>query len=304
MDAAATPDTDAMPRHAPLPSPFDTEPFRTSDALAHGIGRGCLRGRDLARPFPGVRVAASSALDAARAYNVRMPAHQFFSHWTAARIHGLPLPRACAALHVTAAAPHRAPRLRGVVGHSSIASEHVVRGGVRVATAVDTWVAMSTELTLRDLVVMGDALVRRHRPMATMAELEHAVARHHGRRGAALLTAAFALVRPRTDSVRETLLRLAIVDYGLPEPVVNHEIRDDRGRFIAWGDLAYPECRVLAEYDGDQHRTDEKQYFRDIDRLDDLAEIRWRTVRFNKSHITTDRLEKLQRALRSAGWQP
>ena len=103
--------------------------------------------------------------------------------------------------------------------------------------------------------------------------------------------------------MKETLLRLAI-EYGLPEPEVNIEIVDARGRVIAIADLGYREFRVIAEYDGDQHRTDDKQFFRDVDRLDDLAEERWRVVRFNKSHVTVDRLLKLRRALLSAGWRP
>jgi len=175
---------------------------------------------------------------------------------------------------------------------------------MRVSTPVQTWVDMSTQLAPVDLVIMGDALLRRKSPLARLEELENAVVNHRGHRGAAALRAAFARVRPRTDSVRETLLRLAIVDFGLPEPEVNVEIRDARGRFIAWGDLAYPQYRVLAEYDGEQHRTDEKQFYRDVDRLDDLAEDRWRVVRFNKSHVSRERLLKLRRALIAAGWRP
>ena len=180
----------------------------------------------------------------------------------------------------------------------------MLKQGLRLSSPVQTWVEMCTELGHQDLVIMGDALLRRKRPIATMEQLAHAVLAHRGHRGAASLAAAFARVRPRTDSVRETILRLAIVDFGLPEPTVNLEIRDGRGRFIAWADLAYPEYRVIAEYDGEQHRTDQRQFFRDVDRLDDLAEDRWRVVRFNKSHISRERLIKLHRALLAAGWRP
>lgn len=233
-----------------------------------------------------------------------MPSYQFFSHWTAALEHELPVPRAPITLHVTALEPARAPRLRGVVGHSSTSNDVVIVGGLRVSAPVQTWVAMSTQLGRIDLVVMGDALVRRERPLATMEQLAEAVAAHSGKRGAAPLAAAFARVRPRTDSVKETLLRLSIVDFGLPEPEVNIKILNAQGQFVAWGDLGYPQFRVLAEYDGEQHRTDPKQFFRDVDRLDDLAEERYRVVRFNKSHISLERLRKLRRALLSAGWRP
>ena len=225
----------------PLPAPFDRQPFRVADARARGVGAGRLRGRDLLRPFHGVRATASNgSMDAALAYSLRMQPHQYFSHWTAAKLHELPVPRQPREIHVTAEAAARAPRARGVIGHTSKSGAVVRVRGLRVSAAVQTWVAMSTELGHTDLVVMGDALVRRKRPLATLEQLAAAVAAHHGHRGFANLAAAFARVRARTDSVRETLLRLAIVDFGLPEPVVNFEILDAQGRFVAFGDLAYP----------------------------------------------------------------
>ncbi len=294
-----------MPRHAPLPAPFDRGAFRVGIALAAGLTTGRMRGGDLARPFHGVRAIASDGIvDAIGAYGARMPAEQFFSHWTAAGIHRLPTPRSTHGLHVTAIAPARTPRVKGVTGHSISRAEVCVIGGLRVSSPVQTWVDMSTELSHRDLVTMGDALVRRKQPIATLDQLSAAVLANSGRRGAANLSSAFARVRARTDSVQETYLRLAIVDFGLPEPEVNIKILDARGRFIAWGDLGYPQFRVLAEYDGEQHRTDEAQFFRDVDRLDDIAEERWRVVRFNKSHVSRQRLLRLQRALISAGWRP
>lgn len=294
-----------MPRRVHLPTQISTAPFHISTGVALGMTSGRLRGGDLARPFDGVRVARGHGeIDAIAAYATRMRAAHHFSHWSAAEIHGLPVPRYDGPLHVTAVAPAVAPRMRGVSGHSARTANLMLVKGLRVSTPVDTWVTMATELSVRDLVILGDALVRRNRPVASMDELAAAVLAHRGKRGAASLTAAFASVRPRTDSVAETRLRLAIVGFGLPEPEVNVEVRDDRGRLIAIADLAYPEWKVVAEYDGDQHRTDDRQFFRDVDRLDDLAHERWRVIRFNRSHMTDARLHKLHRALLSAGWRP
>ena len=294
-----------MTRHRALPPPIDQRPFTVAEAHLLGVGEGRLRGRDLIRPFHGVRAAESATLlERARAYAARMPPTQHFSHWTAAALLNLPLPRADADLHVTAIAPSRTPRIRGVVGHSATSPTVSTARGLRVSSPIQTWVEMSTVLGHRALVVMGDALVRRQHPIATIEQLAEAVAHHRGQRGAVALTAAFARVRARTDSVRETLLRLAIVDFGLPEPEVNIKILNAEGRFLAWADLGYPQYRVIAEYDGEQHRTDEKQFYRDVDRLDDLAEERWRVVRFNRSHVTIERLHRLRRALVAAGWRP
>ena len=111
-----------------------------------------------------------------------------------------------------------------------------------------------------------------------------AVERHAGRRGHRALVTALEAVRSGTDSPEETRLRLDLVEFGLPEPVVNLPIMDEAGRLCAIGDTAYPEYLVLAEYDGEHHRTEDRQYARDADRLDDLTRLGWRNIRFTKRH--------------------
>ena len=86
-------------------------------------------------------------------------------------------------------------------------------------------------------------------------------------------------VRPRTDSIRETVLRLLIVDAGLPEPEVNLEIRNRAGAIIAHGDLVWRSSKVIVEYDGDQHRTDRWQFSVDVDRIGRLQQLGWLVIR-------------------------
>ena len=250
-------------------------------------------------------------LDLCRAYAALMRPSEYFSQATAARAHGIPLPWRLEAesLHVTAVLPAGRPRGRGVHGHA-VAPElarFVTVGGLRVSHPVQAWCELATTLTLRELIAMGDALVRRQHPLATMTELADAVLRWRGRRGCVALSEALRFIRPRTDSWEETMLRLDLMDAGLPDPEVNVEIRDRDGRFIALGDLAFREYRVLAEYDGQQHRTDDRQYQRDVERLDDLARLGWRTVRFTRLHrgpARTERIGRVRSALHARGWQP
>jgi hypothetical protein len=236
-----------------------------------------------------------------------MSAHAFFSHITAAQIWGFPLPMWVdfAELHVCVIKPARAPRLSGVVGHHCAAGavSVVERRGLRVTSAVDTWCMLSSVLPLDDLVAAGDWLVRRQQPFATIDALEAAVEAFAGRPGARRLKLAMSLVRARTDSPRKTRLRLLLSRAGLPEPVVNHPICDERGRFVAFGDLAYPRYRVLVEYDGAHHREDEQQFNRDVDRLDDIMQLEWRVVRLNKSHSHSQMVQKVTAALISRGWR-
>ena len=239
-----------------------------------------------------------------------MRVSEVFSHGTAAELHGLPLPpRLRGQVHVAAVAPAGLPRASGVHGHRILPGDvRIVRRlGLPVVAPVDVWCQLAGSLNERELVIVGDALVQRRKPLATLEALEDAVRRHAGRRGRRKLMAALQRIRPRTDSPQETELRLDIIAFGLPEPEVNVEISDMDGRLIAIADLAWREYRVAAEYDGEHHRTDRSQYARDVDRLDDVAHEGWRVVRFNATHRgirRTQRLGRLRDALIAAGWRP
>lgn len=320
-----------MPRHAPLPDELRGRAFSVGEGLEQGLTIGRMRSRDLDAPFHGVRmpptasgVAApvGAALGAAaaaiaythrcRAYATRMREGHFFSHHTAARLLGLPVPgndRVDAIVHVSVFAPSRAPRVAGVMGHTS--SPGTARlgsiGGLPVTSPIDTWCQLAAVLQLDDLIVLGDALVRRTHPFATMEQLRVAADGMAGARGARRLREALCWIRPGTDSPRETLLRLIIVRAGLPEPEVNGVITNEQGEFVALGDLVYRRYRVLVEYDGGDHRLQERVYNHDIDRLDDIMALAWRVVRINKSHFASGgarAVNKVRSALLAAGWRP
>lgn len=294
------------PKAALLPHEFRQRAFSTTEALAAGVSRSRLRRTDLVRPFHGTRVGTGSAdfLGRCRSFRTRMDERHFFSHSTAARILGLPLPAALVEdgdLHVSTIRPSRALKARGVIGHQSLlAAEHLLRwGGFPLPRADDILVQLAPMLTLTELVQVGDALTRRQRPLATVEQLCDAAANAGHRPGVVKLRQAVALVRPRTDSPMETELRLAIVNAGLPEPVVNHSITDAAGAVVALGDLAFPEHRLVIEYDGDHHRRDRDQYVKDIDRLWRIEECGWRVVRINATHMEKEASEAVLR-VRSA----
>jgi very-short-patch-repair endonuclease len=168
------------------------------------------------------------------------------------------------------------------VGHQCIAVVEEVRG-LPVVGAVEAWCQLASLASEDELIMAGDALLRRHQPLARYADLSSAVETAARRRGIRRLRTALPLVRARTDSPMETVLRLAIIRSGLPEPVVNYAI--DVGDKLLHADLAYPRHKVAVEYDGDQHRSDVRQYERDIDRLWQIESRGWRVVRINRSHL-------------------
>jgi very-short-patch-repair endonuclease len=220
----------------------------------------------------------------ARAYAVRMPKEQVFSHATAAIILGMRVPRRLEnePLHVTSASEW-ATRMKGVVGHRTEAGlPYLELRGLRVTTPADTWAALSSKLTLDELIVAGDGLVRRRGPLASLGELRSAVAIRTGARGVKKLRRAFLDVRENTDSARETHLRLLICRSGLPEPEINVAIVNRYGAVIAHGDLVYRAAKVVIEYDGDHHFEDADQYRIDIARLDEVMEEGYRVIRVDK----------------------
>ncbi len=186
------------------------------------------------------------------------------------------------------------------------------RHGLAVADPVSTWLHLATTLDHYDLVAAGDYLVRTPhfpvpgdpRPFATIEELAGRTARYGGR-GRRNATLALDRVRTGVDSPQETRLRLLMVDDGLPEPLTDVPIHDSAGARIAWVDLYYPGLRLVVEYDGEQHRTNDKQYARDVIRLDSLRDEGEHVLRFGKLSLTGTGLPALTRIrdrMHMLGW--
>lgn len=70
-------------------------------------------------------------------------------------------------------------------------------------------------------------------------------------------------VEPASESPPETRLRVRLVEFGLPRPVAQWEVRSPSGSFVARLDLAYPDRQVAVEYDGawywQQRRADDRR---------------------------------------------
>lgn len=291
---------------APLPHELTSRPFHVRRAAELGVTRGRLAAGDLSTPFRGVRAVARPAelLDLCQAYAERMPERHVFSHETAAGLWNLPLPRrAPLPLHVSAPAPLRQPRVSGVVGHrlgSGICTARL--SGLPLVAAADAWCQLAANLGHDDLVSAGDRLVGWRSPIATLDEIDAAIERFGPRHGARRLRAARGDIRPGSASRRETRLRLRVLRAGFPEPELNAPIRLGAG-WIAHGDLVFREYGVLLEYDGEQHRVDDAQFHRDVERLNDLAADGWVVIRVGRRLPVTRALDQLERALRSRGWR-
>lgn len=317
-----------MTRIAPLPPELVTRPFHVGEALARGVTSSRLRARDLLIPTRGVRVSRAAAaappprahdqerlradlLERAAAIAPALTSEQFFSHGTALALLGAPLPYLRGAaweVHVSARRPAGQPRRDGVVGHR-LQARPPSRGtanGLPIEHPARAWRQAAATWDLDDLIAAADHLMCARHRILTLADLHAEIAEAGDLRGH-LLARALAEVRIGAETAEETHLRLLLVRAGLPEPVLNIELRDSRGRFVARLDLAYPGYRLAVEHDGRTHAFDEQQFAKDADRWDAIRSEGWTHVRILSHHLRPDprrALTKVTDALVAAGWRP
>jgi very-short-patch-repair endonuclease len=165
--------------------------------------------------------------------------------------------------------------------------------GLPVAEPASTWFQCATLLAPRDLTALGDRLVtaqgrgRSVRPAQTTLEALAATISTSARaRGTARARAALADVRIGPQSRMETLLRLLLVETGLPEPAIAPAIQT-RSR-VLHPDLAFLQWRVVLEYEGDGHRTDARQWRHDIWRREAFEEAGYRVIRVHSEDVLAE----------------
>ncbi|WP_159500327.1 hypothetical protein [Microbacterium sp. 18062] len=115
------------------------------------------------------------------------------------------------------------------------------------------------------------------------------------RRGAAKLRPALENARDGASSRPESGARLILLDGGLPEPELDVDVFDDRGRFLGCSELAYPERRLAIEYESRGHLTP-YQLRRDAEKCNDYQSAGWRIVRLTRSEVFGARREAVRRA--------
>ncbi len=250
----------------PLPQPLDSTPFTTRSARDVGIHRGRLRGPDLEHPFHGVYVPSVVQLDVEElcaALATRVSADAFFCGPTAAMLYGIPLPRRLEleyTTHVAVPAPATAPVGRGVTGHSYriVDNELTKLNGLRVTTPARTWCELSLALTLDELIAAGDYLIHHERRMSSRNDLADMLRQYPDRRGRPTRIAALLELDDRSESPRETHLRLIVTRARMEGLRVNYKIRTSGG-FDYRADLAFPGAKVVVEYQSRFHDSADRQ---------------------------------------------
>lgn len=120
--------------------------------------------------------------------------------------------------------------------------------------------------------------------------------RYPGRRGIRRARVAAALFDAGSQSPKESWVRVILIEAGVPRPQTQVPVSDEFGGVFAYLDMAWPELKVAVEYDGEQHRTDQRQYRWDSRRREALERLGWIVVRV----LAGDRPAEIIRRVRAA----
>lgn len=206
---------------------------------------------------------------------------------------------------VYAAVHHESDRwrvkgVRFVTWQGSFETVVLQRGRFRCVHAVYVWAMYAARLSLQELVVLGDSMMRRNSRgiriedfIRLLRELREEAQERGLRlpRGFRSMSRAVRLMREDTDSSQETRLRLLLMRYGLGCPRINVPICiPDSGRLF-YLDMAYPEKKLAIEYDGTHHRD---QWLADCDRLKFIDEQGWQHIQVTAYDLSSkEQMERL-----------
>jgi hypothetical protein len=282
-----------MPR-----KPFDVrDPFTRAQLVAAGMASSLLRRNEFLQVVSGVWVRQDGidGLTLIRAALALHPDDAFASHLSAAKVLGLPVPEHRFA-HVTVGKAKDRRYRPQIKPHVTIRPRRVILvHGIRTTDPIATFIDCAGWLSLVDLVVLGDAIVKKYR--VSPETLRRACAASDDYYAGLALRAA-EYVRDGVDSPMETRLRMLIVLAGLPEPEVNVTIYNDDGTWRRRFDLYYRHAKLIVEYDGRQHAEDPAQWASDLERREEFDDDGYRILIVTSKGIFAEPLRTLQRVRR------
>ena len=252
---------------------------------AHAVAEGALTNRRL-REGPYVRVLRGVYADPSlprdhllrcRAAALLMPAGAALGARSAAAVLGAPAPGYVDPVTVVLPIGKQWRGPAGVRVHRATLPREDVTGDddLRHTTPLRTaWDVAALERTATAVGVL-DAMLRAG--SFDVAQLRRLLVDRRGRWRCRRVRQAFDLVDGRSESPPESWVRVACALGGLPAPVPQFDVTAD-GEWLARVDLAWPDARLIVEYEGEYH-FDGLQLARDDVRLRRLVAAGWRVIR-------------------------
>jgi very-short-patch-repair endonuclease len=212
------------------------------------------------------------------------PPGAVLSHATAAALWGLQIPlqrsgdrRIDLIVPVSSRAESRADRR---VHRVELDGEEVTRRqSLLVTVPTRTWRDLAAVLQPPALLAVTDQLLAAG---CTRAALQAQLDRRPTGRGSARARAVLPIADRRAGSPMESVLRWLLHIAGAPAPDLQHAIWTPVATFHP--DLAWPDRKVLVEFDGDVHR-DRRVFVDDLRRQNALVAAGWTVLRFSSADV-------------------
>lgn len=233
--------------------------------------------RDYRPVLSGIYVRADQPIDFAQSSRAVAVAHTsgVLGGWSAAALHGHAYVPEDAVVELILG--ERAGRRKGVRFRYDLLEpdEHEDVYGYELTTHIRTAFDLGRSLPFTDAVEAVDGLcnIGNFEPEL----LNGLVARRPGVRGIKQLRTVIPMADRGAGSPWETKTRMLVVGAGIPRPQTQVILLDERGKFFAQVDMAWPEYRVALEYEGDHHRMRE-EYLRGIRRTNKIHRVGWDIV--------------------------
>jgi hypothetical protein len=291
------------------PAALEYTMFRGSEALAAGLlSTKALRGPGWTRlrydVFADSRLERDHEL-ACRAAALVLPEHAVIAGRSAAFMLGVEHAASFAdEVCVIVPPSDRRPRQKLVVHRTDLDPADIeMMSFARRTTALRTAWDVAAWEDKPTAVAILDTMLRQQ--LVTEAQLTRMLTDRCGRRGIRRARWAFGLADPRPQSPQESRMRARLVMAGLPTPVPQYPVRLKSGR-VLHPDVAWPEYRVGAEYDGDWHAEEGPM---DLDRRrgNMLTSHEWLILRATKHRMGRGFpgfVREVRDTLVARGWRP
>lgn len=272
------------------------EPFIASEALTAGRVSRYQLAADHRRVLPGVYAPKRQELslaDRIAAVWLWSRRRGVISGWAASALHG--------ARWVDPAAPvevnmdhNRSPA--GVsISRDSLLEDEVTRiQGIAVTTVARTAFDLARSGPFGVALQRIDALA--HATGFTAADVIPVFEGHPRLRGRRRVPQLLDLMDAGAQSPKETWLRLLLIEAGFPRPRTQIPVRAPGGYPRYFLDMGWEDCMVAAEYDGEQHRTDIRQYRDDVARAEHIDGLGWRRIRVLAGDRASGIIRRVERA--------
>lgn len=173
------------------------------------------------------------------------------SHTSGAIAHGMtPYGADLSAVHVTRVDGNRGNRRAGIIYHELNSRSAVVEtaSGLPVLDPTSCALGAGSAASMQAAVCVLDSYL--HLGYGDEADLMAAYLDRSHWPDTRHLRVAVALARKGAETVGESCTRFLFWSHHLPEPVLQYSVCDERGNLIGTTDFAWPQYKLLGEFDG------------------------------------------------------